>query len=87
LDSKQQLKGTINQCGTRWKRYRGAIGINRIVEKDVILQLANEILRLNKGHGDLEIYLTRYPYSPQKKKWNKATYQKSLETTHGPQFG
>jgi len=38
----------------------GAIGINGIMEKDVVLQLANEILRLNKGQGNLEIYLTRY---------------------------
>lgn len=38
----------------------GAIGINRIMEKDVVLQLAKEILRLNKGQGNLEIYLTRY---------------------------
>lgn len=38
----------------------GAIGINDIREKDVVLQLANEIRRLNKGQKDLEIYLTRY---------------------------
>ena len=38
----------------------GAIGINGIMEKDVILQLAKEILMLNKGQGNLEIYLTRY---------------------------
>jgi len=38
----------------------GAIGINGIMEKDVVLQLANEILRLNKGQSNLEIYLTRY---------------------------
>ena len=38
----------------------GAIGINGIKEKDVVMQLANEILRLNKGQGNLEIYLTRY---------------------------
>lgn len=38
----------------------GAIGINGIKEKDVVLQLANEIIRLNKGHSNLEIYLTRY---------------------------
>ena len=38
----------------------GAIGINGIMEKDVVLQLANEILRLNKGQRNLEIYLTRY---------------------------
>ena len=38
----------------------GAIGINGIKEKDVVLQLANEIIRLNKGQSNLEIYLTRY---------------------------
>ena len=38
----------------------GAIGINGIMEKDVVLQLANEIIRLNEGQNDLEIYLTRY---------------------------
>jgi len=38
----------------------GAIGINGIMEKDVVMQLANEILRLNKGQSNLEIYLTRY---------------------------
>jgi N-acetylmuramoyl-L-alanine amidase len=38
----------------------GAIGINGIMEKDVLLQLANEILKLNEGQNNLEIYLTRY---------------------------
>ncbi len=38
----------------------GAIGINGIMEKDVVLQLAYEIIRLNKDQDDLEIYLTRY---------------------------
>ena len=38
----------------------GAIGINGILEKDVVLQLAKEILMLNKGQGNLDIYLTRY---------------------------
>jgi N-acetylmuramoyl-L-alanine amidase len=38
----------------------GAIGINGIMEKDVVLQLANEILKLNEGQNNLEIYLTRY---------------------------
>jgi N-acetylmuramoyl-L-alanine amidase len=38
----------------------GAIGINGIMKKDVVLQLANEILRLNKGQNNLEVYLTRY---------------------------
>jgi len=38
----------------------GAIGINEIMEKNMVLQLANEILRLNKGQSNLEIYLTRY---------------------------
>jgi N-acetylmuramoyl-L-alanine amidase len=38
----------------------GAIGINGIMEKDVVLQLANEIIKLNKEQSNLEIYLTRY---------------------------
>ena len=38
----------------------GAIGINGIMEKEVVLQLANEILRLNNEQSNLEIYLTRY---------------------------
>jgi N-acetylmuramoyl-L-alanine amidase len=38
----------------------GAIGINGIMEKDVVLQLANDIINLNKGQNNLEIYLTRY---------------------------
>jgi N-acetylmuramoyl-L-alanine amidase len=38
----------------------GAIGINGIKEKDVVLQLAHEILKLNKSPSNLEIYLTRY---------------------------
>ena len=35
----------------------GAIGINGVQEKDVVLSIANEILRLN---NDLDIYLIRY---------------------------
>lgn len=40
----------------------GAIGINGIKEKDVVLDIALEILRLNKTifGGRLDIYLTRY---------------------------
>ena len=39
----------------------GAIGINGIQEKDVVLSIANEVLRLNKELGKpLDIYLTRY---------------------------
>lgn len=39
----------------------GAIGINKIQEKDVILNIANAILELNNGlENPLEIYLTRY---------------------------
>jgi N-acetylmuramoyl-L-alanine amidase len=38
----------------------GALGINGVMEKDVVLQLANEILKLNEGQNNLEIYLTRY---------------------------
>ncbi|ALJ04884.1 N-acetylmuramoyl-L-alanine amidase [Pseudalgibacter alginicilyticus] len=39
----------------------GAIGINGIKEKDVILDIALEILRLNeKSETPLDIYLTRY---------------------------
>ncbi|GMN11335.1 hypothetical protein MTsPCn9_10580 [Croceitalea sp. MTPC9] len=40
----------------------GAIGINGILEKEVVLEIALEALRLNKElyHGELELYLTRY---------------------------
>ncbi|WP_026914602.1 N-acetylmuramoyl-L-alanine amidase family protein [Christiangramia portivictoriae] len=39
----------------------GAIGINGIQEKDVVLSIANEILRLNDDlDKPLDIYLTRY---------------------------
>lgn len=40
----------------------GAIGINGIQEKDVVLNIAKEIIRLNKTILDdkLDIYLTRY---------------------------
>ncbi len=40
----------------------GAIGINNIQEKDVVLNIAKEILRLNKMifDNELDIYLTRY---------------------------
>lgn len=39
----------------------GAIGINGIQEKDVVLSIANEILRLNNNLAKpLDIYLTRY---------------------------
>lgn len=40
----------------------GAIGINRIQEKDVVLNIAKEILKLNKTifNNQLDIYLTRY---------------------------
>tara|TARA_R110002124_G_scaffold251205_4_gene416430 strand:- start:11073 stop:11705 length:633 start_codon:yes stop_codon:yes gene_type:complete len=39
----------------------GAIGINGIQEKDVVLSIANEILRLNNDlKKPLDIYLTRY---------------------------
>ena len=39
----------------------GAIGINGIQEKDVVLSIANEILRLNNDlYKPLDIYLTRY---------------------------
>ena len=39
----------------------GAIGINGIQEKDVVLSIANEILRLNSNlEKPLDIYLTRY---------------------------
>ncbi|RFN60318.1 N-acetylmuramoyl-L-alanine amidase family protein [Marixanthomonas ophiurae] len=39
----------------------GAIGINDIQEKDVVLSIANEILRLNNDlEKPLDIYLTRY---------------------------
>lgn len=43
----------------------GAIGINRIQEKDVVLNIALEILRLNeKSETPLGIYLTRYSDTP-----------------------
>ncbi|MEH6406839.1 MAG: N-acetylmuramoyl-L-alanine amidase [Leeuwenhoekiella sp.] len=39
----------------------GAVGINGIQEKDVVLDIALEILRLNdKSEAPLDIYLTRY---------------------------
>lgn len=40
----------------------GAIGINGIQEKDVVLNVANEIIRLNKTIFDdkMDVYLTRY---------------------------
>ncbi|KKM28046.1 hypothetical protein LCGC14_1568560, partial [marine sediment metagenome] len=39
----------------------GAIGINGIQEKDVVLSIANEILRLNNDLDEsLDIYMTRY---------------------------
>lgn len=40
----------------------GAIGINNIQEKDVVLDIANEILRLNKSllNNKFDIYMTRY---------------------------
>ena len=39
----------------------GAIGINGIQEKDVVMSIANEILRLNNDlYKPLDIYLTRY---------------------------
>nr|WP_252732434.1 N-acetylmuramoyl-L-alanine amidase [Cellulophaga baltica] len=39
----------------------GAIGINRMKEKDIVMNIANEILSLNgKLEKPLDIYLTRY---------------------------
>lgn len=40
----------------------GAIGINGTYEKDVVLKIAKEILKLNKSlfDSELDIYLTRY---------------------------
>jgi len=39
----------------------GAIGINGIQEKDAVLEIANEILKLNEqSEKPLDIYLTRY---------------------------
>lgn len=40
----------------------GAIGVNSIYEKDVVLKIAHEILDLNKSlfENKLDIYLTRY---------------------------
>ncbi|MDO7172563.1 N-acetylmuramoyl-L-alanine amidase [Mariniflexile sp. AS56] len=43
----------------------GAIGINKIQEKDVVLDIALEILSLNKqSKTPLNIYLTRYSDTP-----------------------
>ena len=40
----------------------GAVGVNHVLEKDVVLKVANEILSLNKTlfDNELDIYLTRY---------------------------
>lgn len=40
----------------------GAMGINGIAEKDIVLKVANEIVRLNQElyEGTMEIYLSRY---------------------------
>ncbi|HBY68193.1 MAG TPA: N-acetylmuramoyl-L-alanine amidase, partial [Flavobacteriaceae bacterium] len=40
----------------------GAIGTNSIQEKDVVLDIANEIIRLNKTliNNKFDIYSTRY---------------------------
>lgn len=38
----------------------GAIGINEMKEKDIVLNLAKEILKLNKKKFNYDIYLTRY---------------------------
>lgn len=40
----------------------GAVGVNGLLEKDVVLNIAKEILRLNKMilNDEFEIYLTRY---------------------------
>ena len=40
----------------------GAIGVNGIYEKDVVLNIAKAILKLNKSlfDNELDIYLTRY---------------------------
>lgn len=39
----------------------GALGINEIQEKDIVLDIANAILELNNGlDNPLDIYLTRY---------------------------
>ncbi|MEP5339261.1 MAG: N-acetylmuramoyl-L-alanine amidase [Algibacter sp.] len=40
----------------------GAIGVNTILEKDVVLNISKEILKLNQSlfDNELDIYLTRY---------------------------
>jgi len=39
----------------------GAVGINGVLEKDIVLSIAEEIIALNMKSGEpLEIYLTRY---------------------------
>lgn len=53
-------KGIIIDVGHGGKD-SGAIGINGIQEKDVVLNIANAILRLNNDlEKPLDIYLTRY---------------------------
>jgi N-acetylmuramoyl-L-alanine amidase len=58
LDARKRIIIDVGHGG----KDSGAIGINGIQEKDVVLNIAKEIIRLNKTIFDdkLDIYLTRY---------------------------
>ncbi|WP_379926810.1 N-acetylmuramoyl-L-alanine amidase family protein [Mariniflexile jejuense] len=58
LDARKRIVIDVGHGG----KDSGAIGINGIQEKDVVLYIAQEIIRLNKTIFDdkLDIYLTRY---------------------------
>jgi N-acetylmuramoyl-L-alanine amidase len=58
LDARKRIVIDVGHGG----KDSGAIGINGIQEKDVVLNVAKEIIRLNKTILDdkLDIYLTRY---------------------------
>lgn len=58
LDARKRIIIDVGHGG----KDSGAIGINDIQEKDVVLNIAKEIIRLNKSILDdrMDIYLTRY---------------------------
>jgi N-acetylmuramoyl-L-alanine amidase len=58
LDARKRIIIDVGHGG----KDSGAIGINGIQEKDVVLNIAKEIIRLNKSILDdrMDIYLTRY---------------------------
>ncbi|WP_246200198.1 N-acetylmuramoyl-L-alanine amidase family protein [Maribacter luteus] len=61
MDTKQQLKKKILIDVGHGGKDSGAIGINGVQEKEVVLDIALEILRLNeKSNTPMDIYLTRY---------------------------